>query len=619
MTQHAFETDLEPAALEPPAMIFGHAEFIETVEDPSVTYDPAEALAEALELVQTVALHTLDPVTADALGRPLQDRVRQLSGWVRARATGMFRITVIGEFKRGKSTLVNALLGQSAAPSSALPETLLVSRYRWGETFSAQLKYADGGRRTLERPDLNREQLNRIIADRSRPTEGVDVAVPSEFVSDSLLVDTPGLTDLDAATRRQVLDEVANSDLIVVVASAGLQLSMSERNLLKALVKPHEFARILFVVNGIDAVEDEADLVRLHQAMAREAGNLFPGARLHMVSARDELALRTEGARPHPARAAALAQAFDDFRDEVLNLVSDQKALIRTDRVLAAAQTALGEMAGRVRMVSHQLVAEQNGLSRSLVATSQAGAMVEADFASRARSLKGEVAALGQVASEWMEEFATRLAQTLPPQLAELAADDVDRELQFFLCDAAQSALAACLAAHQVELEALAARVGLEEDLALNSGLSDRGRQAARVAYTGPQMATSAIVRQVIHQMSGAGLVVDLGMALAKSAGAGRGVRAAGVQSLLDSRKLADSLVAMTLDTYADLGDRLGKALQAMSSAAVQAAIEAGTQAKVLAEAQSDQIQLSSQVLERLTDRIEEAGTRVRAMRQRIA
>ncbi len=55
--------------------------------------------------------------------------------------TDTFKVLVIGEFKRGKSTFINAMLGQKVLPAYATPTTAIISEVKWGAEPKALLHY----------------------------------------------------------------------------------------------------------------------------------------------------------------------------------------------------------------------------------------------------------------------------------------------------------------------------------------------------------------------------------------------------------------------------------------------------------------------------------------------
>lgn len=64
--------------------------------------------------------------------------------------TRRFRVAVVGEFKRGKSSFINALLGQAVLPVDASPTTATINRITYGAVPRAYLCYKDGSTQEVE-------------------------------------------------------------------------------------------------------------------------------------------------------------------------------------------------------------------------------------------------------------------------------------------------------------------------------------------------------------------------------------------------------------------------------------------------------------------------------------
>ena len=125
-----------------------------------------------------------------------------------------FRLVVVGEFSRGKSTFVNALLGRKILPASKNPTTAIISKIVYGDTPDYYLHYRE--RETPER--LTEDAFFRLTAPKE-PDEGDEASVrefvkvqerlsridyaeivyPLSFCRDHVeVVDTPGTNDLNA-------------------------------------------------------------------------------------------------------------------------------------------------------------------------------------------------------------------------------------------------------------------------------------------------------------------------------------------------------------------------------------------------------------------------------------
>lgn len=168
---------------------------------------------------------------------------------------------IIGEFKRGKSSLINAIVGADILPTDILPMTAVVTRVVYGTKRKILIKYKDG--RSQERAieelvdfatkyDLEKEKTALSVQE-------IEVSYPSVFCKNNIeLLDTPGLNDNESMSyvTRGVMGDI---DAAIMVISAKEPLSMTEQNLIIDLIQQPNIRHIVFVVTFIDAMESEND------------------------------------------------------------------------------------------------------------------------------------------------------------------------------------------------------------------------------------------------------------------------------------------------------------------------------------------------------------------------
>ena len=135
------------------------------------------------------------PYVADD-GRALAARVSE----------GRFYLACIGQFKRGKSTLINALIGEPVLPVGFIPVTAVPTVIRFGAHARAHVQARDGSWLEIAVSDLNQYVSEEHNPENAKGVTGVEVFVPSALLSTGMcLVDTPGLgsvfTGNTAATR----------------------------------------------------------------------------------------------------------------------------------------------------------------------------------------------------------------------------------------------------------------------------------------------------------------------------------------------------------------------------------------------------------------------------------
>ena len=126
-----------------------------------------------------------------------------------ARLREPLRLAVVGQIKRGKTTLVNALLGEDVAATGQLELTFTVSEFSYGDTRSIRVHNKDSSIEGPLPPDALRSLTARdddADLDRLRKISKVEYAMPSELLRSFRLIDTPGLGSVHHDDARNSLD-----------------------------------------------------------------------------------------------------------------------------------------------------------------------------------------------------------------------------------------------------------------------------------------------------------------------------------------------------------------------------------------------------------------------------
>ena len=179
---------------------------------------------------------------------------------------GLFMLVVAGEFNAGKSSLLNALLGERVMPEGVTPTTDRITVVTYGDSASE----AEDGSAIVRR------------------------TYPSELLRDIALVDTPGTNAI--ILRHQELTErfIPRSDLLLFVTSADRPFTQSEREFLELISSWGR--KVLMVVNKIDILDDDSqreEVIRYVREHARETLGVTP--EVFGVSAKAAAAARAGG------------------------------------------------------------------------------------------------------------------------------------------------------------------------------------------------------------------------------------------------------------------------------------------------------------------------------------
>ena len=178
----------------------------------------------------------IDPVVSDVralAGRLDRDDLRERLDEIRRRASRTETVVcVVGEFKQGKSALINALLGASVCPVDDDLATTAVTVVRSGETPAVRVHRREGGEaviETVEPETLAAWALERADHDLRRDVDLVEVRVPATLLEGGLtLVDTPGVGGLNAGHAAATLAFLPSADALVFVTDASAELSGPE-------------------------------------------------------------------------------------------------------------------------------------------------------------------------------------------------------------------------------------------------------------------------------------------------------------------------------------------------------------------------------------------------------
>ena len=181
----------------------------------------------------------------------LLDRIRE----------GRFHVACIGQFKRGKSTLINALLGEALLPSGVAPVTSVVTLVRFGEP-RARVRIGEEDWR-----DVSPGQLSQFVSESQNPenhkgVSAVEVFCRSPFLEGGLcLVDTPGIGSVFIGNTEQTHSFLPHIDAAIVVIGGDPPISGDELDLVEDVAGRVE--HLLFVLNKSDRLAESECLEAL--------------------------------------------------------------------------------------------------------------------------------------------------------------------------------------------------------------------------------------------------------------------------------------------------------------------------------------------------------------------
>src|SRR3990172_4044938 len=171
-----------------------------------------------------------------------------------------FHLAVLGQFKRGKSTLLNALLGKELLPSSVIPLTAIPTFLLGGNELSARVVYQNGNPpeefRSRETEEVAVFLSSYVTEDaNSRNRLGVayvEVSYPSPLLRYAVLIDTPGIGSTFRHNTEATLNFLSECDAAVFVFSPDPPMTDTEIEFLRAVQS--KVPQLFFVLNKVDTL-----------------------------------------------------------------------------------------------------------------------------------------------------------------------------------------------------------------------------------------------------------------------------------------------------------------------------------------------------------------------------
>jgi GTP-binding protein EngB required for normal cell division len=220
---------------------------LSTVQDygslPTETSESVDGASRLLRLAELAQGLGAEPVAEEA--RALAARVSE----------GRFYVACIGQFKRGKSTLLNALVGHEVVPTGFVPVTAVPTVIRFGNKLHARVHMRDASWRDVAMPDLKEYVTEEMNPENKKAVDGAEVFVPSPLLSPGMcFVDTPGLGSVFTGNTATTQALVPHIDAALVVVGADPPIAGEELALVEAVGK--QVQDLILVINKADRTSD---------------------------------------------------------------------------------------------------------------------------------------------------------------------------------------------------------------------------------------------------------------------------------------------------------------------------------------------------------------------------
>jgi GTPase SAR1 family protein len=166
-----------------------------------------------------------------------------------------FYLTVVGQFKRGKTSFLNALLGADVLPVAILPLTSIVTILQYGDRPYAEVVFQSGTRELIGLDTLTDYVTEKGNPRNARGVSHVEVFYPSEYLRGGVaLIDTPGIGSVYSHNTQVTYDFLPQIDAAIFVTSPEPPITSTEIEFLSEVAG--HVRRVFVILNKTDLLTD---------------------------------------------------------------------------------------------------------------------------------------------------------------------------------------------------------------------------------------------------------------------------------------------------------------------------------------------------------------------------
>lgn len=386
-----------------------------------------------------------DGLCRDTLGA---DFIAKMENWdynIRKQKDTPLTVAVCGEFKRGKSSLINAIFGEDIVTTNVNTETITINHLSFGEHDNVLVLQGDK-KMHLSDEELKCDNLKNILSQLKDKPLYLDLKRPIDMLKDVTIIDTPGLGDSLQDFAEDVELALKQSDAVIYVYSVSYPLSIQEQCFMKMAIRDQGFSKMFLVGNYADTFECQEDLDRLKDVTKRRIADFLPGIEPVLLSALDERCRQMEVARPNLVLASDLEESFDAFRTQLFELLEQKRDTIIPDRVERIAKAMTRDLGSDLDVMKQALSAKRTDAENKFVEVEKN----KAGFLEEKKQIEDRMSNYCSVMRGntigWMEEFLDRLYMDID-NLKNIPGDDIKKYYSSYCVEIVHEAISACNAA----------------------------------------------------------------------------------------------------------------------------------------------------------------------------
>jgi len=350
---------------------------------------------------------------------------------------GRFHLAVLGQFKRGKSTLLNALLGEAVLPTAVIPLTAIPTFIQAGQKLSAKVLFHDK-KPPQEYNAKNSQQLvaflSQYVTETANPAnklevKQVEVFHPAEILKNGVvLIDTPGIGSTFKHNTEATLNFLPQCDAAMFLVSADPPVTEVEIEFLKQVQR--KIPRLFFILNKADYLteQEKDEILSFIKKVLSEQLGLAKDTNIFCVSAR--LGLQ---ARQNQENALWSKSGLHEVEKYLVDFLAHEKSETLQQAIGKKAIDILNDVLMQIQLSISSLQMPLEDLEKKLEVFREKLAELEQSKFSAMDILEGDKKRMHQFlethAEQLREKTRTYLKSVIEQTLSKLEPGRIDEEV----------------------------------------------------------------------------------------------------------------------------------------------------------------------------------------------
>lgn len=367
----------------------------------------------------TLALKEVSAVAGEVGAKSLCERIdAQL---VKKLDEDRFHLVVVGEFNHGKTTFVNALLGEEALATGVTPTTAAIHHLKYADRPEASVVYASGRRESIDFAEAKKFAVGGGV--HAEEVDFLEIGYPAALLRERiLLVDTPGVNDLSLQRSDITYSYIPRADAVLFLLDAGQILKESERVFLQDKLLKGSRDKIVFVITKWDILSDDEKKEALAYAKLQLA-KLVTSPIVFPISAENALA------------GNAAESGLPELLSHLTRFLAEERGRILLDN-------ALGEGLLASTLLQKGIDARRRSIAMNGEELDRRIGALETDLAGQAQTIeqrrakiREEVSGIKVGAKKDLDRFVDDMIRQLPNVIDTAKAGDLKQFLPAYLED----------------------------------------------------------------------------------------------------------------------------------------------------------------------------------------